>query len=341
MAAEDRSAEDRSAEDGSAGRGRGGDGSAGRGSAGRAGDRFEEELVVRLGTRARAVGGSPPLAELRRAGRRRARSRLVLRSVAGAAVFALGVGALAQWGGNGTGAVRGSAQVVGGGSLSPSPGTGSRPPVPHVSPGRSSSSAADTAGPLLVCPSGPASLRLPTWEEAVASATTSSLPPSGPPPGLPTTPPAVPSTGASTSGGPDDPDPVRVAADIRRLGAEKYPDHYFGVCDDLMTHQVYVMRAPGSDLDPVLLDTVRHPGVRIGFVDVPGSRKHYQALVRRITVEDGGYWAARGVTIPEVRISEDGAGVVVYTEQAAAVKADVLARYGSEVIEVRPTGRPG
>ncbi|MFJ8626927.1 hypothetical protein ACIRD3_29380 [Kitasatospora sp. NPDC093550] len=313
-------------------------------------DGFEEELVVRLGARARAVAGSPPLAALREAGRRRARSRLVARSVAGAAVLALGVGALAGWGGGTSGAVRGSAQVVGGGSLSPSPGTGTRPPAPGTSPGSvTSSSAADTAGPLLVCPTGPASLRLPTWEQ-VASATTSSRPPSGPPSGLPsgppsgpppvssTTPPHPPSAVTGTSGGPDGRDPVTVAADIRRLGAEKYPDHYFGVCEGLLDDRVYVMRVPGSDLDAVVLGAVSHSGVTITFVDVPGSRRHYLALARRITVEDGGYWAERGVSIAGVTVSEDGAGVLVHTPQYATAKADVLARYGPEVIEVRPRG---
>ncbi|MER7772631.1 hypothetical protein [Kitasatospora sp. NPDC096140] len=309
-------------------------------------DGFEEELVVRLGARAGSVAGSPPLPQLREAGRRRARSRLVVRSVAGAAVFALGVGALAQWGGSTTGAVRGSAQVVGGGSLSPSPGTGSRPPVPQASPGSPSSSAPDTGGPLLLCQGGPASLRLPTWDQVTASGTTSSRPPSSGPSGLPsgpppvsstTTPPYVPSAGASTSGGPDalDLDPIRVAADIRRVGADKYPDHWFGVCETL-DRQVYVMRVPGSDLDAVVSAAVSHHGVTINFVDVPGSRRHYLALARRITVDDGGYWAARGVTVSGVTISEDGTGVLVHTPQFAAVRADVMARYGSEVIEVRP-----
>lgn len=70
----------------------------------RAEDEFEEELSVRLGARAAGIGGSPPLAELREAGRRRARRRGVVRAVTAVAVLAVGAGALTQLGGGGNAA---------------------------------------------------------------------------------------------------------------------------------------------------------------------------------------------------------------------------------------------
>ncbi|MFJ9769846.1 hypothetical protein ACIRVF_01200 [Kitasatospora sp. NPDC101157] len=68
-------------------------------------DEFEGELSIRLGARAAGIGGSPPLAELREAGRRRARRQRALRGVAAGvlAVLAAGGGALTQLGGGGGG----------------------------------------------------------------------------------------------------------------------------------------------------------------------------------------------------------------------------------------------
>ncbi|WP_405005917.1 hypothetical protein OHV13_18595 [Kitasatospora purpeofusca] len=281
------------------------EGGDGRGGAGGAGGRFEDELVVRLGARAQGVGGSPPLAELRAAGRRRARRGTALRVAAGAAVLAVGVGALTQLG-------------TGGGGGLPGPS------------GDGESESASVNSLYEVCPFGPGSLRLYTWEQQHSLAPT--------PPRTNTYPPELvsPRPGMTSSMEQANRNTRAVADAIRRFGAQRYPDHWFGACADQVTRTVYVMRAPGSDLDTVLPQSVPHAGVGIEFVKVVGSRRFFETLVARIEVEDAAYWAQRGVTISGVRISEDGAGVVVETEQATAARADIVARYGDLVIEVRP-----
>ncbi|MEU6236743.1 hypothetical protein [Kitasatospora sp. NPDC047058] len=115
------------------------------------GDRFEEELVVRLGERAGEVSGTPPLAELRRAGQRRAKQRVTLQVTAAAAVLALGLGGLTQLGGGGDGGASGRPVLAAGGG-SPSPFAGASLPFPVQQ---------DTGQPI-AC-EGPTSLRTPGW----------------------------------------------------------------------------------------------------------------------------------------------------------------------------------
>ncbi|MFE7188403.1 hypothetical protein [Kitasatospora sp. NPDC057541] len=262
--------------------------------AGGAGDGFEEALVVRLGAHVQGVGGSPPLAILRAAGRRRARRGVLLRVAAGAAVLLVGVGALTQ--------------------LESSAGAG---PAEPAWAGESGSD--DPGGPGGVCQYGPATLRAFTWQQI---------------PNLePTPPPRAIRSSLERSAR-----HTRVVANaVRSFGEKMYPESWFGACSDLGTNTVYVMRAPGSDLDTALAKAVPHPGVTLEFVDVAGSRKYYDAMAGFIKSTDVAYWAERNVTISDVRISEDGTGLIVFTEQAEAARAEILARYGAElVIEVRP-----
>ncbi|MFB7475499.1 hypothetical protein [Kitasatospora sp. NPDC056184] len=311
----------------------------GAGPGGDGADAFERELVVRLGARAEAVGGSPPLALLREAGRRRTRQRFAAQSAAGVAVLALGLGVVTQLGGGGGAGAAGPAGPAGlsptrvrssdlGGVPVPSAGAGRLSSgLPTASP---SSSGPDLLGPLSGCPEGPASLRLLRWAE-MNSPTPSDWTP--PPPRSPIT---SPEPSSSTSGGQVNRHVGEVQFDVRQLVATEYPDQYFGTCVDLLTAELWVLRVPGGDLDRKVLDTVPHFGVTIRFTDVPSPRRHFVELAARIKETDRDYWAARGVTVQDVRISEDGTGVSVSTGQADAARADVLARYGAEVIEVRP-----
>ncbi|MER5348722.1 hypothetical protein ABT093_00055 [Kitasatospora sp. NPDC002551] len=308
----------------------------GTGSGGDGADAFERELVVRLGARAEAVGGSPPLALLREAGRRRTRQRFAAQSVAGVAVLALGLGVVTQLGGGG------GAGAVGPAGLSP---TGVRSsdlggvPVPSAGTGRPfsgpplgspSSSGPDHLGPLSGCAQGPASLRLVRWTEMNTPTPSDWTPP---PARSPIT---SPEPSSSTSGGQVNRHVVEVQWDVRQFVAASYPDQYFGTCIDLLTAELWVLRVPGSDLDQKVLEAVPHFGVTIHFTDVASSRRHFVELAARIKETDRDFWAARGVTVQEVRVSEDGTGVSVSTDQADAARADMLARYGAEVIEVRP-----
>ncbi|MFJ3790329.1 hypothetical protein [Kitasatospora sp. NPDC090091] len=137
-------------------------------------DGFEEELVVRLGEQAEAVSGAAaPLAELRRAGERRARRTVAVRVAAGAAVLAVGVGGLSQLGGGGgAGAGLAPAGVA-------SSGPGSTDPF------------GSEDGPVLACTQGPTSLRTPGWVGPSSG-------PSGGPSGAPSS--GFPSTGVPSSG---------------------------------------------------------------------------------------------------------------------------------------------
>ncbi|MFE2110190.1 hypothetical protein ACFXAF_30600 [Kitasatospora sp. NPDC059463] len=272
-------------------------------------DAFEEELVVRLDARAGQLsGGRPPLAELRSAGRRRARRGLLRRVAAGAVVLLVGVGALTQ--------------------LESFAGAGR--PVPAWG-GESGPEDDDPGGLSGVCRGGPASLREYTWEQIHGLAPTPPLP-------------------SGDDGSWDTPAPemtakleqiirrsLVVANAVRRFGERMYPDSWFGACSDWTTNTVYVMRAPGSDLDIALAKAVPHSGVTLKFVDVARSRKSYEAVAERIKSTDAGYWAQRNVTITDVWISPDGAGLIVITQQVEAARAQILARYGAGlVIEVRP-----
>ncbi|MFJ4673705.1 hypothetical protein [Kitasatospora purpeofusca] len=309
-------------------------------------DRFERELVVRLGARAGRVDGGPPLSELRRAGRRRARRRLVVRSGAAAAVLALGTGTVAQFGGpaDSAKAVEPAGLLpIGGGTTEPATGvvssfpsralpSSSRPSWLPTS-GSPSSSGPDYLGAPSNCPEGPASLRLVRWADMTSTPSTWS-----PPPPRTTPPTRSPDPSSSTSGGRSNRHVVDVQSDIRRVAAANYPDQYFGTCVDLLTNELWVLRVPGGDLDQQVPAAVPHLGVTVHFADVPASRRHYLELMTRIKETDRDYWAARGVTVREVRLAEDGAGVSVVTDQADAARAEIEARYGAEVVEVRPVG---
>ncbi|WP_406091997.1 hypothetical protein [Kitasatospora purpeofusca] len=309
------------------------------------GDRFERELVVRLGARAGGVDGGPPLSELRRAGRRRARRRLVVRSGTAAAVLALGTGVVTQFGGPAD-----SVKSVGPVGLRPTGGATTEPagvgsPFPsRLSPfpsrsswlptfGSPSSSGPDYLGLPSNCPQGPASLRLIRWADMTPTPSNWS-----PPPPRSTPPTRSPDPSSSTSGGETNRHVVDVDSEVRRVVAANYPDQYFGTCVDLLTSELWVQRVPGGDLDQQVPTAVPHLGVTIHFADVPASRRHYLELMTRIKDTDRDYWAAKGVTVREVRLSADGAGVSVLTDQADAARAEVLARYGAGVIEVRPVG---
>ncbi|WP_328955427.1 hypothetical protein [Kitasatospora purpeofusca] len=300
--------------------------------------RFEQELVVRLAARAGEVSGGPPPAGLREAGRRRARRRRVVRSGSAAVVLVLGAGLVTQLGGSGQ---AGDTTALGGvGQVSPSPSDGA-PGAPWA-PGRSPSSSLSTPaeamfGPIGPCVGGPAARRLPPWTGAASTRPawegTPVGPSSGPAsPGVPVLPSSAPPSG---SGSPSGPGLVEASVQVRRLGALQFPDQYFGLCFDFLTNEVFVQRVAGSGLDQAVLREVSVPGTTFRFVDVPGSLRHFQELRQRI-LDDAGYWTARGVTVEGVVISQDGAGVRVYSPQALTARAEIVARYGPEVLEVRP-----
>ncbi|MFD0278646.1 hypothetical protein ACFVHB_32715 [Kitasatospora sp. NPDC127111] len=354
-----------------------------------AGDRFEEDLVVRLGERAREVSGAPPLAELRRAGKRRAKRRVALQLTAGAAVLALGLGGLTQLGAGGDGGASGRPLLAAGGG-SPSPGAGSSLPFPAQQ---------DTGQPISCA--GPTSLRTPGWtgppassssaSSSVSSSATSSASssasssavssasggPSGPPQGSASGSPSGPASSSASgpaSGGPSTgsgspsgrpatgapslpsgtgtpgagPDaspgwtpPVafsespagRAATAVWEAG-QRYPDHYFGVCANAAENKVYAMRVPGSDFDQVVLAGIHNALVKVEFVDAVGSRRQVRELADRIG-QDQADWKQRGVTISFVSVATDGAGVIVWSPQADTARADIMARYGRQVAEVR------
>ncbi|WP_395294628.1 hypothetical protein ACF9IK_14530 [Kitasatospora hibisci] len=372
-------------------------------------DGFEEELVVRLGEQAEAVSGAAaPLAELRRAGERRARRTVALRVAAGAAVLAVGVGGLTQLGGGGGG----GAGLAPAGAASSGPGA-TDPFGPEE-------------GPVLACTQGPTSLRTPGWGgpsgAPSSGAPSSGVPSSGVPssgvpssgvpstgvpfPGVPSSGPGgspssgVPSAGPSSSGGPFTGGPStgaaatwtglpvpthptastgptggpstggatggpaggtpssglpspsapvgggglmdtpagRAAQDIRTLGAQHYPDQYFGVCVDAGAGAgtVYVLRVPGGGFDQAVRDSVRNALVTVAFRDAAGSRRQAREVLQRITA-DAEYWRARGQQLLGT-LAGDGAGVLVYVTDAAKARDEVVARYGPLVVEVRQLG---
>ncbi|WP_052709249.1 hypothetical protein [Streptomyces sp. NRRL S-495] len=310
--------------------------------------RFEQELVVRLAVRAGEVGGGPPPAGLREAGRRRARRRRVARSGSAAVVLVLGAGLVTQLGGSGQ--ADGTTALGGVGLVSPSPSDGARgvPWTPGRSPSSSSSTPAEAMfGTIGPCVGGPATRRLPPWTAAASTRidparegtpfvpSTTGKPSSGLP--VPSSSVPVPSSSAPVpgSGSPSGHGLLEASVQVRRLGALQFPDQYFGVCSDFLTNEVFVQRVAGSGLDQAVLREVSAPGATFRFVDVPGSLRHFQELRQRI-LDDAGYWTARGVTVEEVVISEDGAGVQVYSPQALTARAEIVARYGPEVLEVRP-----
>ncbi|MFD8701277.1 hypothetical protein ACFV1W_01485 [Kitasatospora sp. NPDC059648] len=319
-------------------------------------DGFEEELSVRLGARAAGIGGSPPLAELREAGRRRARRRAVVRAVTAVAVLAVGAGVLTQVGG-GSGPGRTGAAGAGVALMSPT-------------------TAATGAGPeavILECAKGPTAMRTPGWHQhpawtppAVPSSgapssnvPSSNVPSSGAPSSnVPSS--NVPSSGAPSSNVPSSNVPssrvpssgapsslssagpssvelgrAGVAVEMTATMNVLFREHYFGTCRDADTNTLYVMRVPGSELDVAATRAVAdRPWVKLRFVDAAGSRDQLTAFGDRIRA-DAEEWRSKGVEIEAVTLAVDGTGVVVDTPQWASAGAEIKAKYGPLVAEVR------
>ncbi|MEV6977822.1 hypothetical protein [Kitasatospora sp. NPDC093806] len=284
-------------------------------------DGFEEDLVVRLGARAEAVGGSPPLAELRRAGRRRARRRTALRSAAAVVAVLLGAGAVAQLDGPGGGAAVGPAAAGG------SPTAGAASPTVGRSPSGSPSGRIGVplelhpGGAVGWCEGGPGALRTP--------------PSSGPSSAS-----ASPSPGASTGFPSGIAAALPTARKARDFGVGQYPEQFYGVCTSSRNATVYVMRVPGGDFDQAVRDGVaRDPGVQLVFVDVSASRKALRERGEQIVADD--HWRSRGVEIVGCLPADSGFGLVLYSPQAETARAEILAWYGAEVVEVVDIFRVG
>ncbi|MFE2723118.1 hypothetical protein [Kitasatospora sp. NPDC059327] len=336
-------------------------------------DAFEEELTVRLGARARGVSGRAPLADLRRAGQRRARHRTVARVVAGAAVLALGAGALTQIGGGAAGGTARVAAVGGSGApeLSweqaglpilgcPSGPTANRTPgwtgAPKSSGSASgSSSGGPTSGSSSGWPGGSASGSSPGWPTGSSSGGPTSGSSSGWPGGPSSAPSTGPWSGSPSSSGsasapagrpspgwPRNVELFELSRVVVELAATEYRDQYFGACSDSSTLTLYVMRVPGGDFDRAVTERVaeRLPGsgARLRFWDAAGPRSASVDLVNRITADAAGYWKERGVDITNVSLCLDGAGVRVDSPQADSARAEITARYGRLVAEVVRVG---
>ncbi|MER7756834.1 hypothetical protein [Kitasatospora sp. NPDC097643] len=337
-------------------------------------DGFEEELVVRLGARAGAVDARPPLAGLREAGRRRARRLTVVRGVAAAAALALGVGALTQLGGGGgTAEAAHPVGIPTGGPGATSPSSGpwggggvgrlvlscTNGPTALRTPGFHPPTARPTwTGTPSWLASGLPSSGFPPSGLPSSGGPSSGLPSSGGPftgvpSGLPSS--GVPSSGMTFTGGTlprtgptsfsGSPSPlseaqlrhqevVREANSVAAAG-DHFPDVYFGTCFDSATATVYLIRLPGTGLDAAATQALGdRPSVRLQFVDAVGSRTELQALADRIRA-DSGSWQAKGVEIRFVSVANDGAGVVVDCPQWESAGAEIKARYGPKVVEVR------
>ncbi|MFJ9692957.1 hypothetical protein [Kitasatospora sp. NPDC101183] len=280
-------------------------------------DGFEEELVVRLGARAASVGGSPPLAALRQAGRRRARRQNVVRGVAAVALLAAGVGALGQFGGK-----------------------GGAPPT--VTPTATAPTTLPwwAAGPVNGCQGGPSSLRTPGWYPPMPPGRE---PPTSPLVGQPNMPGMAPESvmaSHSATWFPGDPALDQVARAAADLGTGLYRDQFFGMCYDSATRTLFVMRKEGAyAFDTALRERVFSGGVRFDFRNAADSRIALDALAARIAGEAETYWRPKGVTLVGVAVCADGAGVRVdVAQQAEAVRAEILARYGPLVVEVNHRG---
>ncbi|MFF3113931.1 hypothetical protein ACFVSN_32670 [Kitasatospora sp. NPDC057904] len=314
-------------------------------------DGFEEELARRLGLRASAVGGSPPLAALKAAGRRRARQQGAVRGVTAVAVLAVGAGALTQLGGGGTA----SDERVGGGPAGAPTGGAASP-----SAGRNSGKGRMVFG----CDAGPSSLRtpgqhwhptdLPTGPPRITPTSTTPpvspsltpppfTPPSFTPPSF--TPPSfTPRSGLPSTGSPStlssaqllQLDLARASEAVDKVGTESYADHYFGVCRDPGLNTLYVMRVPGDGAldDAVTRALADWPTVKLQFTAAVGSYAELRELQDRID-GDRAYWKDKGVQLEFVQVANDGSGVVVDTPQWESAGAQIKAKYGSKVAEVR------
>ncbi|MEV7186857.1 hypothetical protein [Kitasatospora sp. NPDC093102] len=128
---------------------------------------------------------------------------------------------------------------------------------------------------------------------------------------------------------------TRAGQTIEDMGMTDYSDHYFGTCRDRSTNTLYVMRVPGSGLDAAVARTAADwPTVKVQFADAAGSRGQLMALLNRIRA-DTEEWRAKGVTIEGLTLAIDGAGIVVDTPQWQSAEAEIKARYGPLVAEVR------
>ncbi|MER7673527.1 hypothetical protein ABTY61_34405 [Kitasatospora sp. NPDC096128] len=257
----------------------------------RAEDEFEEELAVRLGTRAAGVAGSPPLAELREAGRRRARRRGVTRAVTAVAVLAVGAGVLIRLGGVGSSA-EGPASA----------GTVVQPTVTPTPTGK----ARQTRGAetdervkgVLSCRTG-----------ASSSAPTS--PPQG--------------QGAQR----DLEEAGRAAEQLaRRDYADHYFATCRDAAEDTL---VVMRSPGPTGLDAAVTQAVAPwPDVKVRFVAAP-AYPALLTLAREIRAEAGDWAATNHVLIASVEIAVDGTGVVVHTPQAEAARSELVKQYGNLV----------
>ncbi|MFD5467747.1 hypothetical protein ACFWIQ_33760 [Kitasatospora sp. NPDC127059] len=279
---------------------------------------FEEELAGRLAEHAGWVGGSAPLAELHAAGRRRARRQRALRGAAAVAVLVVGAGALTQLG-SGSGDSRTGPAGAGVGLVGPAPGT------------------TGSVAVILECANGPTGWRTPGLHQHGKQVL-----PDSPSPGGPTSS-GAPSSRPKLSGSPSplsyatpaQSDLERAGQAIEYMAMASYRDHYFGTCSDTSTNTLYVMRVPGSGLDAAAASTLTDwPTVKLQYAVAAGSRDELLAFGARIRA-DREDWRAKGVEIEAVTLAIDGTGVVVDTPQWQTAAAQIEAKYGPRVAEVR------
>ncbi|MFJ9443771.1 hypothetical protein ACIRRH_18125 [Kitasatospora sp. NPDC101235] len=127
----------------------------------------------------------------------------------------------------------------------------------------------------------------------------------------------------------------RAGQAIEYLGMADYPDHYFGTCRDRSTNTLYVMRVPGTGLDAAVTRMAADwPTVKVQFADAAGSRGQLMTFLNRIRA-DTEEWQAKGVVIEGLTLAIDGTGVVVDTPQWQSAEAEIKAKYGPLVAEVR------
>ncbi|MFG2907016.1 hypothetical protein ACGF13_18370 [Kitasatospora sp. NPDC048286] len=125
----------------------------------------------------------------------------------------------------------------------------------------------------------------------------------------------------------------RAGQAIEGLAMTDYPDQYFGTCRDRNTNTLYVMRVPGGGLDAAVT-RMAAPTVKVAFADAAGSRGQLMTFLNRIRA-DTEEWRAKGVEIEALTLAIDGSGVIVDTPQWQSAAADIKAKYGPLVAEVR------
>ncbi|MGW4896835.1 hypothetical protein ACWEQL_31940 [Kitasatospora sp. NPDC004240] len=226
------------------------------------------------------------------------------------------------------------------------PASSGLPSAPSSAPSSGLPSGSPSSGTATGVPGSPAftgttpAHSAPAWPSSGPSSSgPSSVGSSGPASGLRTLPPVDPSAGLSASPWFTPPvafydTPAGIAGmTVAEIG-QRYPDHYFGVCASSGLNTVYAIRVPGSDFDEAVRKALQGTAPRIEFVDAVGSRRALGELADRIQ-QDTGYWGPRGVTISWVQVAIDGAGLIVFSPQGDGARADILARYGRQVVEVR------